>query len=139
MPWTVAYQDPLSMGFPRQEHWSGLPFPSPGDLPDPGIKLGSPALAGGLFTTEPQGKHRFLWGFPNVDVSRSFLSAENELADMNFQRYKPNFCVLELIRRKGLAGIGLGVSAIQFVDYCLIHLFVVWNLTLLYSIMGFLS
>ena len=109
------------MGFPRQEHWSGLPFPSPGDLPDPGIKLGSPALAGRFFTTEPQGKHHFLWGFPDVDVSRSFLSAENELADMNFQRYKPNFCVPELIRRKGLAGIGLGVSAIQFVDYCIIH------------------
>ena len=38
-PWTVAHQAPLSMGFPRQEYWSGLPFPSPGDLPDPGIKL----------------------------------------------------------------------------------------------------
>ena len=39
-PWTVAHQAPLSMGFPRQEYWSGLPFPSPGDLPDPGIKAG---------------------------------------------------------------------------------------------------
>ena len=43
-PWTVAHQAPLSMGFSRQEYWSGLPFPSPGDLPDPGIKPGSPAL-----------------------------------------------------------------------------------------------
>ena len=43
-PWTVAYQASLSMGFFRQEYWSGLPFPSPGDLPDPGIKPGSPAL-----------------------------------------------------------------------------------------------
>ena len=43
-PWTVAYQAPLSMGFSRQEYWSGLPFPSPGDLPDPGIEPGSPAL-----------------------------------------------------------------------------------------------
>ena len=42
--WTVAHQAPLSMGFSRQEYWSGLPFPSPGDLLDPGIKLGSPAL-----------------------------------------------------------------------------------------------
>ena len=41
--WTVAHQAPLSMGFPRQEYWSGLPFPSPGDLPDPGIKSTSPA------------------------------------------------------------------------------------------------
>ena len=54
IPWTVARQAPLSMGFSRQECWSGLPFHSPGDLPDPGIEpafLLSPALAGGLFTT----------------------------------------------------------------------------------------
>ena len=43
-PWTVAYQAPLSMGFSRQEYWSGLPFPSPGDIPNPGIEPGSPAL-----------------------------------------------------------------------------------------------
>ena len=43
-PWTVAYQAPPSMGFSRQEYWSGLPFPSPGDLPNPGIELGSPTL-----------------------------------------------------------------------------------------------
>ena len=46
-----------SMGFPRQEYWSGLPFPPPEDLPNPGIKPMSPALAGGFFTTEPLGKH----------------------------------------------------------------------------------
>ena len=53
-PGTVAHQDPLSMGFPRQEYWSGLPFPPPGDLPNPGIELvslTSPALAGRFFTT----------------------------------------------------------------------------------------
>ena len=54
-PGTVAHQAPLSMGFPRQEYWSGLPFPSPGDLPDSGIEPESPALAG-FFTTEPPGK-----------------------------------------------------------------------------------
>ena len=43
-PWTVAYQAPLSMGFSRQDYWSGLRFPSPGDLPNPGIKPGSPTL-----------------------------------------------------------------------------------------------
>ena len=43
-PWTVAHQAPPSMEFSRQEYWSGLPFPSPGDLPDPGIEPGSPAL-----------------------------------------------------------------------------------------------
>ena len=50
-------QGPLSMGFPRQEYWIGLPFPSPGDLPNPGIKLASPTLAGGFFTTGPQRQH----------------------------------------------------------------------------------
>ena len=55
-PWTVAGQAPLPMEFPRQEYWSGLPFPSPGDLSKPGIEpvsLTSPALAGRFFTTEP--------------------------------------------------------------------------------------
>ena len=55
-PWTVAHQASRSMGFSRKEYWSGLPFPSPGDLPDPGIKPGSPALAGVFLTTEPPGK-----------------------------------------------------------------------------------
>ena len=59
--WTVAHQAPLSMRFPRQEYWSGLPFSPPRDLLEPGIKPMSPvspALAGGLFTTEPPGKPR---------------------------------------------------------------------------------
>ena len=56
IPWTVACQAPLSMAFPRQEYWSGLPFPSPGDLPNPGFETMSPELAGGLFTTKPPGK-----------------------------------------------------------------------------------
>ena len=55
-PWTVVCQASLFMGFPRQEYWCGLPFPSPEDLPNPGIKPASPALAGGFFTTEPPGK-----------------------------------------------------------------------------------
>ena len=58
-PLTVAYHIPLSLEFSRQEYWCGLPFPSPEDLPNPGIEpesLVSPALAGGLFTTEPPGK-----------------------------------------------------------------------------------
>ena len=51
-PWTVVCQPPLSMGFSRQEYWSGLPVPSPGDLPDPGIKPGSPALQARSLPTE---------------------------------------------------------------------------------------
>ena len=54
-PWTAAYEAPLSLGFSRQEYWSGLPFP----LPDPGIEPVSPALAAGFFITEPPGKPLF--------------------------------------------------------------------------------
>ena len=59
-PWTVACQAPLSMRFPRQEYWSGLPFSPPGDLLNPGIEPGprvSPMLAGRFFTTESPGTH----------------------------------------------------------------------------------
>ena len=55
-PWTLTHQAPSSMGFSRQEYWSGLPFPSPGDLPNPGIKLRSPALQADASTSEPLGK-----------------------------------------------------------------------------------
>ena len=55
-PWTIAYQAPLSMGFSRQEYWSGLPFPSAGDLPNPGIEPESPALQADALSSEPSGK-----------------------------------------------------------------------------------
>ena len=70
-PWAVAHQAPLSMGFPRQEYWSGLPFPSPGDLPDPGIEQASPALAGKLFTTMIPGKTNILVYYTRNYMSRS--------------------------------------------------------------------
>ena len=54
--WTVTYQAPPSMGFSRQEYWSGWPFPSPGILPNPGIESGSPALQADALTSEPPGK-----------------------------------------------------------------------------------
>ena len=57
-PWTIACQTPLSMGFPKQEYWRRLPFPSPGDLPEPGTKSMSPVLVGRFFTTELPGKPR---------------------------------------------------------------------------------
>ena len=55
-PWTVTHHTSLSMGLPRQEYWGGLPFPPPGDLPDPGMEPESPALAGRFFTTASPGK-----------------------------------------------------------------------------------
>ena len=77
-PWTyVAYQASLSMGFSRQEYWSGLPFPSPGDLPNPGIEPGSPASEADALTSEPPGK-------PNQEKemkSTEGTSAEKELAE----------------------------------------------------------
>ena len=74
--WTVAHQAPLSMGFSRQEYQSGLPFPPPGNLPNPGIKPASPVaplLAGGFFTTEPTGKP--LRAFMNIFKMTSTLQA----------------------------------------------------------------
>ena len=59
-PWTVAPQAPLSMGFSRQEDWSGLPFPSPADLPNPGVRPRSPALQAESLLSEPPGKPYFL-------------------------------------------------------------------------------
>ena len=62
IPWTSAHQAPLSMGFPMQEYWSGLPFPPPEHLPSLGVESVSPALAGRFFTTEPPGKPSTSWG-----------------------------------------------------------------------------
>ena len=70
-PWTVARQARLSIGFPSQEYWSGLPFPSPSDLPNPGIKPTSLTLAGGLFIPEPPGKPSIKWG-SNVIILHVF-------------------------------------------------------------------
>ena len=77
--WTVAYQAPSSMGFSRQEYWSGLPFPPPGDLHDPGIEPGSPALQADALISEPPGKpvvhanqqHPATW--PSTPPSGSFV------------------------------------------------------------------
>ena len=65
-PWTVAHQAPLSMEFPRQESWSGMPFPSPRDLPDPGIEPGPPELQADSLPSEPPGKL-----LPNIITSDS--------------------------------------------------------------------
>ena len=72
--WTVAHQTPLSRGFPRQEHWSGLTFPSLGDLPNPGIEpwsLLSPALAGRFFTTTATREAHF----PYFEITSSPLES----------------------------------------------------------------
>ena len=77
-PWTVARQAPLSMEFSKQERWSGLPFPSLEDLPDPGIEAALPALAGRFFTTGPPGKPSKLWR-PKMssDTATHFLGSKS--------------------------------------------------------------
>ena len=72
--WTLAHQAPLSMRFSRQEYWSGLPFPSPGNLPDPGIKPRSPALQADTLPSEPPGKLCPLFVIPWTVVYQAFLS-----------------------------------------------------------------
>ena len=80
-PGTVGHQAPLSMPFSRQEYWSGLPFPLPGDLPNPGIKPESPessALAGRFFTTEPPGKpmNYILWELMLRNLAKGMVNSE---------------------------------------------------------------
>ena len=75
-PQTEAHQAALSMGFPKQEYWSGLPFPSPGDLPDPRIELASSALTGRFFTAEPLGKEiRIYTNFKRMYILNCLIRA----------------------------------------------------------------
>ena len=77
IPHPVVLQAPLSKGFPRQEYWRGLPFPPPGDLPNPGIKpvsSESPVLAGGFFTTEPHGNYIFKRGICKYKIYTIILA-----------------------------------------------------------------
>ena len=82
-PWTVAYQAPPSMGFSRQEYWSGLLFPSPGDLPDPGIEPTSPTLQADTLPSEPPGKFSLL----ERKLLKSSLNQENTFVDEINIRY----------------------------------------------------
>ena len=88
IPWTVACQTPLSFGFPRQAYWSWLPFPFPGDLLHPGIKLASAVLVGRLFTTKPPGKPMVehtvgyktsLDAFWKIEMIQNMFSDPNEI------------------------------------------------------------
>ena len=90
-PWTVAHQVFLCIGFPRQEYWSGLPFPSLGDLPSPGIKPTSRALAGGLFITETLGKTTI----PLEITAIGLAMKKNENSELNSIIQQPNLKRLE--------------------------------------------
>ena len=99
-PWTVARQAPLSMRFFRQEYWIGLPFPSPGDLSNPGIKPMSPALQMDSLSSEPPGKPKntgvgilsFLQGnFPTQESTQGLLHCRQILYQLSYQR-SPKMC-----------------------------------------------
>ena len=75
--WTVAHQAPLSMGFSRQEYWSGLPYPSPGDLPNPGIEPGSPALQADSLPSEPKDLVKGCWSFAMLALGSSTWNGQS--------------------------------------------------------------
>ena len=93
-PYTVAHQAPLSMGFSRQEYWSGLPFPSPGDLPYPGTETRSPALQADSLLAEPQGKPKntemgslslLHWIFPTKESNQGLLHCREILYQLSYE------------------------------------------------------
>ena len=84
IPWTVDYQAPPPMGFSRQEYWSGLPFPSPGDLPNPGIEPRCPTLEADALTSEPPGK-------PRIQLDHSILPCFWEYSS-RLSRYRSLDC-----------------------------------------------
>ena len=88
MLWTVAHQAPLSMGFPKQEYWSGLPFPSPGNLPNPGIKPNTPASAGRVYTV-PSGNLNVKKKKKKIEISFNSLASKpysNYCLDHHFDK-----------------------------------------------------
>ena len=99
-PWTLAHQAPLSMEFSRQECWSGLPSPSPGDLPNPGIKPRSPALQVDSLPAEPKGKPKNTGVdilsllqriFPTQESNQGFLHCRWILYQLRYQG-SPKYC-----------------------------------------------
>ena len=91
--WTVAHQAPPSIGFSRQEYWNGLPFPSPGDLPDPGIEPRSPILHADALTSEPPGKplHGWSWHkfWDGLTVASEHIEANCTLTTVNTPKMEP--------------------------------------------------
>ena len=112
--WTVACQAPPSMAFSRQEYWSRLAFPSPGDLPDPGIEPkspASPAVAGGFFTTMPPGNHSFIHSFMHKSSGTYHMSGAAEEVGVSFPVGDLYPACLEGVGdEKGRKRVGLGTS-----------------------------
>ena len=95
--WTIAHQAPLPMGFSRQEYWNGLPCPSPGDLPDPGIEptfLMSPALAGTFFTTSATWETLIIFNLISLELNMQRLWKEWAASELSMKLLSSIFCLL---------------------------------------------
>ena len=108
-PWTVAYQASPSMGFSRQEYWSGLPFPSPGDLPNPGIEPGSPALQTDSLSPEPPGNiyiyihthtHTYICIYIYIYIFSELKGTG--MGKLNLDDHYIYYCGQESLRRSGV-------------------------------------
>ena len=104
-PWTVVHQAPLSMGFSRQEYWSGLSYPPPGDLPEPGIKPASHALAGGFFTINTNAIVLYIAYF---SYSLYLYSLQCDFAAFHIKSLSPYSLLLNLDWPGNLFGAGKG-------------------------------
>ena len=119
--WTAACQAPLSMGFSRQEYWSGLPCPSPGHLPDPGIEpvsLMSPSLAGGLFTTSTSWEALFstiaaLQGCVNFSCTAKWISYTYMCIWVGFSELYSRFSLV-IYFIHGINSVNMSVPISQF-------------------------
>ena len=116
--WTIAYQAPLSMEFSRQAYWNGLPFPSPGDLPDPGIKPGSPTFQADALLSEPPGK-------PSAETVPTRLKAKCPLQANQDQKESKNpvtgHCGQHIPGQLQSQVIPMGLLAAN--PFCVPHLF----------------
>ena len=102
--WTVAYQAPLSIGFSRQEYWNGLPFPSPGDLPDPGIEPGSPTLQADSLPSELSFIEFLLYAKLSIYVI-FHLTIHTTISKMRTRKLRNSADVIKVIYLRGQAGI----------------------------------
>ena len=104
-PWTVAPQAPLSMGFPRQEYWSGLPFPTLGDLLDPGIQPASPAFTGGFCTMEPPRKFFIRFSLQRIySMKCSNVYSVCDTHDQRVCQSPKTFCPFTVCQARGPRG-----------------------------------
>ena len=122
-PWTVAYQAPQSMESSRQEYWSGLPFPSLGYLPNPGIEPASPALAGGFFTTEPPEKPSPLLAFTTSLTSdnKQHWACFNQRSSLETRDMKPKRLLTNIVSNVFLIVTFIYTHAHTCVIYTICH------------------